>query len=197
MANAPRHSRERGESSLGNSSNIHWKEIWKLPTPNKVKMFLWRCFHCAIAVLYNLNRKNIDISPYCPRCRSAPVTLEHLLFQCKISREVWRNSPFASALSPSWNSFSFMDWWSHILQSLCTNSDKDNLCALLAEICWFFGKGRNKTHFDGQVWPSSIILEKAMLLCDDYKQAADLKRHPPLVANPLTRQHGSHPRPMS
>ncbi|XP_058208234.1 uncharacterized protein LOC131321248 [Rhododendron vialii] len=52
---SPQHSRERGESSLGIPSDSFWKSLWSLPILNKIKMFLWRCSHNAIAVFANLN----------------------------------------------------------------------------------------------------------------------------------------------
>lgn len=110
-SNLLRQSWERGESSSGAPLDSFWKTLWSLPIPNKVKMFLWRCSHNVIAVLYNMNRKGIDISPYCPRCKTSDETLEHLLFQCKFSRAVWLGFPFSSGVSPSWNSSQFMDWW--------------------------------------------------------------------------------------
>ncbi|XP_058181170.1 uncharacterized protein LOC131299601 [Rhododendron vialii] len=76
-----RYSRERGESSSGDALNPLWKSLWSVPIPNKIKMFMWRCSHNAIAVMYNLHRRNVDVLPYCPHCQSHVETLEHMLFQ--------------------------------------------------------------------------------------------------------------------
>lgn len=134
-------------------------------------MFLWRYSHNAVAVLDNLNRKNIDISPYCPRCSSKHETLEHMLFQCKFSRDVWCQSPFAHTVSSSWDSAHFLDWWFGLAIISQSNVGGTDMGALLASICWFLWKARNKTHFENQKWNSSRILEESFVICSEFKEA--------------------------
>lgn len=176
----PRRSHERGESSSGTPSNSLWKYLWSLSIPSKVKMFLWRCSHNAIAVLSNLCRKNINISPYCPRCHSKHETLEHMLFQCKLSREVWCGSPFGFVVSGSWNSIHFSEWWFSFPHTSQSSEDAADMGALFASICWFLWKARNKLHFDGLRWDSSSILEKASALCSEFKAANNSRYRRPI-----------------
>lgn len=134
-------------------------------------MFLWRCSHNAIAVLYNMNRKGINISPYCPRCKTSDETLEHLLFQCKFSRAAWLGSPFSSGVSPSWNSSQLMDWWHSFPHNAQDSGAVVDMGVLFASVCWFIWKARNQVHFDGQSWDCYMILEKASALCSEFRAA--------------------------
>ncbi|KAI8571068.1 hypothetical protein RHMOL_Rhmol01G0088600 [Rhododendron molle] len=134
-------------------------------------MFLWRCSHNVIAVCANLNRKGIDVSPYCPRCKTSYETLEHLLFQCKLSRAVWLDSPFNSVVSSMWNSFQFIDWWNLFPHNSYASDTLVDMGAFCVSICWFIWKARNQVYFDGLCWDSSMILEKAFALCIEFKAA--------------------------
>lgn len=49
---------------------------------------------------------------------------------------------------------------------------------LIASICWFIWKARNKTHFDKEVWPLGVILDKTITLISEFKEANSLKSSP-------------------
>ncbi|XP_058216648.1 uncharacterized protein LOC131327503 [Rhododendron vialii] len=135
----------------------------------KSRCFLWRCSHNAIAVCANLNRKGIDVSLYCPRCKTNYETLEHLLFQCKLSRAVWLGSPFCPVVSSMWNSFQFIDWWYSFPHNSYASDTSVNMGAFFVSICWFIWKARNQVYFDGLGWNGTVILEKASALCSEFK----------------------------
>lgn len=180
----PRNSRERGESSSGTSSDSFWKSLWAMSIPNKIKMFVWRCSHNAVAVLHNLTRKNVEVPPDCPRCHAHRETLEHLIFQCKYSKELWLISPFSPAVSDSWSSLSFVDWWSAISHFSPVRGNVDDMSTLLASLCWFIWKARNKVLFDGRVWSCASVLEKAMASCSEFKDASLAKPVSPTTQPP-------------
>lgn len=109
---------------------------------------IWRAVNLSSVMAKGLwtnawNQKGIDVSPHCPRCKSAYESVEHLLSRCKLSKEVWLSFPFAFSVSSSRDSLSFRDWWTSISQN-CLNWQ--------LTICWFIWKGRNKTHFEAQVF---------------------------------------------
>ncbi|XP_058208113.1 uncharacterized protein LOC131321121 [Rhododendron vialii] len=168
-SNVPHNSRER---------RIQFRLFtgWYLETnlvPDKNKMFLWRYSHNALAVLFNLFKKKIDVSPYCLRCNSAFETIEHLFFQCKSSKEVWENSLFANAVSPFWDSLSFIEWWIGMVQLVRNSSGVEDLHVILAILCWMLWKGRNTAYFDKKFWTCSTIVEKAITPCEEFKASTD------------------------
>ena len=52
----------------------------------KVTDFLWTILHRALPVGYN-RRRYAD--PSCPHCDGTTETLDHLLVDCPVTREVW------------------------------------------------------------------------------------------------------------
>lgn len=111
----------------------------------------------------------MDVSPYCPQCKNHYETLEHLIFNCKFSREVWSLSSIDSSPSNSWDQLSFKDWWNSIAQGLPTGANLGDIGDLIASICWSIWKARNKTYFDKEVWYPEIILDKAITLISEFK----------------------------
>lgn len=59
----------------------HWDNKWvrKVPTPLRIKFFLWLCAHNSIKVDEILACRGIDISPNCPRCGSESESIVHRL----------------------------------------------------------------------------------------------------------------------
>ncbi|XP_058223042.1 uncharacterized protein LOC131332764 [Rhododendron vialii] len=135
-----RHSHERGESSSGDSLKPLWKSLWSVPIPNKIKMFMWRCSHNVVAIMYNLHRRNVDVLPYCPHRQSHVETLEHMLFQCKSAKDVWHRSPFASAISSFWGTAHFSKWWGSISKSFQNSGVTEDMEALFVSIVGLSGK---------------------------------------------------------
>lgn len=68
-----------------------WKRIWKLPLPNKVRMFIiWRLAHNSLAVHKNIARRGVKRETICPMCWSMDEDCGHLFFKCHGAKEVWR-----------------------------------------------------------------------------------------------------------
>lgn len=71
-----------GSSSSYAHSELSWKEIWSSKVPERVKHFIWRLKHDALATRKNMVTKRIVNSPLCPICNKEEESLEHLLFLC-------------------------------------------------------------------------------------------------------------------
>lgn len=70
-----------------------YKTIWKENVPPKVKHLWWRAFHEALPVTLNLRHKHILENSSCPVCGETDESVNHLLFTCRISREIWDLAP--------------------------------------------------------------------------------------------------------
>ncbi|KAK6125261.1 hypothetical protein DH2020_041005 [Rehmannia glutinosa] len=77
----------RSPASSGNNSNL-WCWLWALSIPNKVKIFLWRCFHGILPTKEALMRKGVQIDGLCTRCGLGLETNEHVVRDCKWM-EIW------------------------------------------------------------------------------------------------------------
>ncbi|XP_070662391.1 uncharacterized protein [Malus domestica] len=51
----------RGMPSDNTKNPQEWMQIWKLNVPNKIKLFIWRCYNHALAVKRNLKRHHMRV----------------------------------------------------------------------------------------------------------------------------------------
>jgi hypothetical protein len=69
----------------------HWKLIWSLKCPGKVKQFLWRFTHNSLAIRTNLERRGMELeSAKCVMCSRITEEGCHLFFTCKYVKNLWR-----------------------------------------------------------------------------------------------------------
>lgn len=57
--------------------------------PNKIKTFLWKASHEAIAINHGLYKSIPSRSPYCPICQEDEESVLHHLMQCSNSKLIW------------------------------------------------------------------------------------------------------------
>ncbi|XP_071712229.1 uncharacterized protein [Rutidosis leptorrhynchoides] len=58
--------------------------------PKKVGIFIWQALKGRLPVLSELDKRGIDLhSVLCPICEKEIETVQHALFQCEKSKEVW------------------------------------------------------------------------------------------------------------
>jgi hypothetical protein len=68
----------------------NWRWIWKLKVPSNIQFFVWQVIHGAIPTRELLNHRQVCASNLCPRCTAMPESIEHCLFACTESVDVWR-----------------------------------------------------------------------------------------------------------
>ncbi|XP_062195299.1 uncharacterized protein LOC133898629 [Phragmites australis] len=77
--------------NLQNSGDRFWLNIWSLPCPSKIKMFIWRVTHNSLPVNMNLKRKRVNIEDTrCFLCHRLDEDGAHLFIKCKRVRQCWR-----------------------------------------------------------------------------------------------------------
>ncbi|XP_026453835.1 uncharacterized protein LOC113355225 [Papaver somniferum] len=69
--------------------NFPWLRFWKANLPPKILHFLWKCVHNYLPVNERLSKHAHNIDDLCPLCKSVPETVDHLLLNCHVSREIW------------------------------------------------------------------------------------------------------------
>lgn len=65
------------------------KIIWKLQILPKLKVFLWKLHHNAMAVKGNLENRGINVSPKCDYCGKDWKDVQHLFRFCRLARPAW------------------------------------------------------------------------------------------------------------
>ena len=71
-----------------NESGIYQKKLWKSKVPSKIKIFLWLVMNSAILTKDNMIRRKWKGDPACYFCPHDE-SVDHLLFQCNVSKAVW------------------------------------------------------------------------------------------------------------
>ncbi|EEF48885.1 conserved hypothetical protein [Ricinus communis] len=90
-----KHERRSVASVSHRNDNMYWISIWQLKVPPKVRAFMWKCAHNALAIKINLVHKHCGNNGLCSNCGMQEEALEHLMFFCDRAKLIW----FSCALS--------------------------------------------------------------------------------------------------
>ncbi|CAN1828501.1 Putative ribonuclease H protein At1g65750 [Linum perenne] len=130
-----------GNGSI-NSQEKYWKWLWKLTLPPKLKIFLWRVSHDAMATKVNLAKRKCAATDICPICRQYAETQEHIFFVCNQAPRMWNQIlPHIPLLQAGERICS----WLERMKDITPNETMINICYLL----WTVWKSRNKAIFEG------------------------------------------------
>jgi hypothetical protein len=87
------HENQKGSTSNPGDVEEIWKTVWKLKVPNAVKMFIWKAGHNILPTKANLLRRGVIKEAMCPICLRETETVEHILWECASSNDVWGCGP--------------------------------------------------------------------------------------------------------
>ena len=68
--------------------------VWKAKTFPRIKFFLWLCFHSNIPTKEVLGSRGFNLDNTCDLCGVSTESIIHVLCDCSVAREVWRNLGF-------------------------------------------------------------------------------------------------------
>ncbi|KAI7980313.1 hypothetical protein LOK49_Contig167G00004 [Camellia lanceoleosa] len=146
-------------SSTGWSAK-EWKFVWNLNLPPKLKHFVWRIYHNALATCQNLLAKRCANTACCPVCLTAAESIEHLLFECEWSKRVWFGSNLGLRCDDLGN-LSVRDWFGQCFTSFgISNWGKSVICSMIW-VAWTIWKGRNDHLFNHCLVNPEAIIAKA------------------------------------
>lgn len=122
-----------------------------MKVPLKVKIFLWYLRRGVILTKDNLAKRNWKGSKTCCFCHKDE-TIQHLFFQCRLSRLVWSVIHLASNLKPPRNvGHMFGSWLS------CVSKEMMNLLLMgTTALCWSIWLSRNGVIFDNKMVSSPL-----------------------------------------
>ncbi|KAL4284332.1 hypothetical protein GQ457_16G009900 [Hibiscus cannabinus] len=64
------------------TNESHWSKIWRLPVPQRIRVFMWLVFRQRLLTNAERFRRHLTLSDSCPLCHSAPETIDHMLRTC-------------------------------------------------------------------------------------------------------------------
>ncbi|OAP19763.1 hypothetical protein AXX17_AT1G43730 [Arabidopsis thaliana] len=174
------------------SLNPLFLKIWNLHTVPKIKNFLWRLLNGSIAVEDRLRTRGLKNADGCLLCGSESETINHVMFQCSLSRQVWAMSLVPSPLN------GFGDSLFTNLAHLFDMSTNPSLSPLLREISpwilWALWKNRNKNLFEGIGLMTNLIIAKAFEDCQEWCLAQENLMNSSLTHKAAGAQNWNAPR---
>ena len=143
-------------SSDGNHLCCFWKKLWRLPTPHKVRHFLWRACRDILPTKSNLKRRKVLTEDLCDACLLDSETSGHLFWSCSRTKTAWSCAGFFYSVS-AFHFDSFMKLaWRMIMVDRCD----ENATALMGTIAWRLWGNRNEVRNGGK------RLSEMELCCD-------------------------------
>ena len=67
-----------------------WKILWAANIMPKIKYFIWRVLWGILSTLDNLWRRRLNVYRNCQTCVDFNESLVHVMFECSLSKQVWR-----------------------------------------------------------------------------------------------------------
>lgn len=147
------------EAEARPSVNELKSSVWKISTAPKIKTFLWRAVSNAISVGEILVKRGIRMDPCCQACGFQGESINHILFDCSVARQVW-----ALAYVPQpMNGYDKTSHFSniHYLMMLMKNKEvSEKIKNMIPWIVWYFWKTRNGLIFEGKAFMAVDLMDK-------------------------------------
>ncbi|CAN1853577.1 Uncharacterized mitochondrial protein AtMg00310 [Linum perenne] len=136
--------RRNGGWRGSNNQQTDWKWVWQLSLPPKASFFLWKVCANLIATRVNLKKRNCSPSDLCPCCLQMEESTQHLLFECEITRDVWKEvQPRLLLPNVPNGQQSVADWFKEMVKD-----GQIDRCRRAALCCWVVWKSRNELCFE-------------------------------------------------
>ncbi|KAG2262970.1 hypothetical protein Bca52824_070049 [Brassica carinata] len=136
------------------------KEVWKLITSPKLKLFIWKIKHRALPVGERLEARQVLSGSKCIHCGNTE-TILHLFFQCPYALKVWELAPFSGGfnLMPLNN---FEQEWQRLLLAVALPPLGLGKCTLAPWLLWAIWTARNQKLFQKRSFTPQETVTKAM-----------------------------------
>uniref|UniRef100_A0A803QCG1 Reverse transcriptase zinc-binding domain-containing protein n=1 Tax=Cannabis sativa TaxID=3483 RepID=A0A803QCG1_CANSA len=147
-----------GPSSEATTKNW-WTGVWKIEAPPKVKNFTWRLCNGWLLVNTVLQHRGMNINSICWWCGKEEETIEHCLWFCPSSKNIWKNFSIWRIIKQ--NKGTIIDILIHIKQQV----PKEEFVVFLI-MSWLLWNRRNKKRLNHYVLPNESWTKWAQMEID-------------------------------
>ncbi|XP_010513364.1 PREDICTED: uncharacterized protein LOC104789345 [Camelina sativa] len=136
-------------------------QSWELDVPPKIQHFFWQIASGTLPVLERLAHRGIRCDTRCKRCDLTAETINHALFECPRSRQIWELTPVSldPQRFPYASIYANLDF---IFWRASSQSGVTDIALQLPWIIWSLWKDRNKKVFQGiEAEPNDILGQAA------------------------------------
>lgn len=148
--------KDHNVDNAGSLQNKLWRKIWSLSAPPKIQHFWWCVLHNVLPVAKTLHRRKFRLHRNCLFCGEHQEYTLHLLFQCRVAKEIWELASFNFYSGQSQPLLNTEDYLNHLLPNYATEPH-----SVFPFIGWRIWKARNDLAFKGKKWSIPDIIHKA------------------------------------
>ena len=160
-----------------------WKKLWWLPTPHKVRHFLWHACHDILPTKANLRRQKVLSEDLCKECKLKSETSGHLFWSCPRAKRVWSCSGiFTPDCADQFNSFMELAW-----KMMMIDHFDDSAVALVGIITWRLWGNQNEVHKGGKRLGEFELCRDASFWLVEYQEATTIAV--PMQTVPVVQQY--------
>ena len=142
---------------------------------------LWRAANESLPTLYNLWRRKVVTSIYCPFCKSDGEDTVHALWGCKRLLVVWQEDIVLRKFSGQ-KFHHFADFLAYVfMRKACVDID------LLAVILWLIWGRRNAARLEEPIVDYPQLRSKAEVFLQDFQSAKEVERRGPATISRFPR----------
>ncbi|CAN6555410.1 unnamed protein product [Malus baccata var. baccata] len=136
-----------------------WKCMWSLEVPQKIRVFMWKSLHAAVATMANLFFRRSSLSPMCLLCNSTEESTEHLFLKRPWVEAVWNGGSMTRDIGRV-GIISWVNWLNDIYDAAYANrGERIKLFSYIAVTCWHIWKSRCNFIFKQQpIYPGQVIV---------------------------------------
>lgn len=130
-----------GSGSVSNSQydEKHWKRLWAVKAPSKMKIILWRLAHDCLATGHQLHRRNVPANPLCCFC-GRHERVEHCFIMCPFAFAVWEDVKRHFGIHLCRKELRNPKQWLFDLLDRCNEIQN----VVVAVTCWHIWEARNE-----------------------------------------------------
>ncbi|XP_073024431.1 uncharacterized protein [Primulina eburnea] len=134
--------------------NGEWAKISKLPTPPKLRSFLWRAARDFLPCRLKLQSRNIQVPSCCVICESGLENNWHVFIDCPYAKECWKIAKLDRlVMNCAKEAVSFTHW---LFESL--NKFPKAALTVLSATLWSIWRYRNEKLWNGVSRPPQITV---------------------------------------
>lgn len=142
------------EDKFGAVEKPTWSgKVWNRWTPNKINVFMWKCFLGRLPTLPNLLVRKVlheEDSTTCKLCEDdAEESIVHLFFKCSFAKKVWEQLGLWLRTSWAWTFSDNLLSSLEIFEKLVPKKLREIWQIFWNGVFWFVWVSRNEKFFKG------------------------------------------------
>ncbi|XP_024004899.1 uncharacterized protein LOC112082044 [Eutrema salsugineum] len=124
-------------------------KVWSVKTSPKIKMFMWKALSGALSVDDGLQNRGIKVDGMYQVCGQEGESINHVLFECTVARQVWAQANFPFPLEGFQHS-SIYENFAHLFRCLDDKDIPKEISRGFPWILWQIWKNRNALLYEGR-----------------------------------------------